>query len=41
MKKFTTPEIEVLKFNAEDVIATSAEPGPTTGQGGENEIDRD
>ena len=28
MKKFMEPEIEILKFNVEDVITTSGEPDP-------------
>lgn len=27
MKKFMEPEIEIEKFNVEDVITTSSEPG--------------
>lgn len=29
MKKFQTPEIELMKFDAMDVIATSTEEEPT------------
>lgn len=29
MKKYTTPEVEIIEFDAEDVITTSPEVDPT------------
>ena len=35
MKNFNKPEIEVIKFEAKDVIATSSEPDNSFGDAGD------
>ena len=38
MRNFETPEIEIKKFNVEDVIATSPNPGNGDNQTGDDDF---